>query len=798
MKKNMLKGNIVLLLWVVSLLLSAQIPAGYYEGARGKSGAELKTALHNIIKDPKVLSYGSGVNSTWYGFTKTDVRPEDGTVWDMYSNNHVEFNGNSAAAGMNIEHSFAKSWWGGAKRTAYRDLHHLNPSNQQANSAKGSWPMAYVTGKKTFDNGVIKVGKSNNRPGGEISAWEPADEYKGDFARAYMYMVTCYEDYASDWTGNSVNQLDNNTYPVFEQWTVDLLLKWNREDPVSEKEKTRNEAVFSLQKNRNPYIDFPDLAEYVWGDRKNESFDPDAGSSPAIIHPVDGSIVDLGINTVNSQLSYMLNIKARNLKGDISLSVTDNHFSVSRSVLTKDEAEKGANVKLTCDLADVLKYSGTLIITGGGLENVVSISLKAQAVSSIPALPAMDITSEGFLARWVHLPSIKEVTLHVYTRDGDKILPLDGYPRQCFSEDQEARVTGISYDTTYYYRVTSGDMGSNEISVFIPAPVPMISVASLDGDLNFSTEPSIASETKRVNITGKYTYEQIHVMVDEPFEISVDNREWFRQIDLSSAGGTVWVRLSDSAAEGEHVSELLVSSEEIEEEEILPLSGLVAVKKAFFEDFETGSKGSYASGVVTCSKGRWLFDDALMGAQNGDLKQGKKSARIRNGYIEMQDDKAGGIGTLSLYAGLYGSDTNGKLSIWYSSDSGVSWNLIAENIALTKTLTKYIYTVNVSGNLRVKIENTGGNRINVDDIEMSDYRVSGVDDISTSAVKVGALNGVLWIEAPEKSSYSIYDINGVLVRTVAVINRTEVYGLPLGTYIISGKNVNGGVKILVR
>ena len=417
-------------------------------------------------------------------------------------------------------------------------------------------------------------------------------------------------------------------------------------ESVSEKEKTRNEAVFSLQKNRNPYIDFPDLAEYVWGDRKNESFDPDAGSSPAIIHPVDGSIVDLGINTVNSQLSYMLNIKARNLKGDISLSVTDNHFSVSRSVLTKEEAERGVNVELTCNLADVLEYSGTLIITGGGLENAVSISLKAQAVSNIPALPATDITSEGFLARWVHLPSIKEVTLHVYTRDGDKILPLDGYPRQCFSEDQEAWVTGISYDTTYYYRVTSGDMGSNEISVFIPAPVPMISVASLDGDLNFSTEPGMASETKRVNITGKYTYEQIHVMVDEPFEISVDNREGFRQIDLSSAGGTVWVRLSDSAPEGEHVSELLVSSEEIEEEEILPLSGLVAVKKAFFEDFETGSKGSYASGVVTCSKGRWLFDDALMGAQNGDLKQGKKSARIRNGYIEMQDDKAGGIGTV--------------------------------------------------------------------------------------------------------------------------------------------------------
>ena len=94
--------------------------------------------------------------------------------------------------------------------------------------------MAIVDGKTTYDNGVIKVGKSSSRPGGEITAWEPSDQYKGDFARIYMYMVTCYENFSEKWTGNSVNQLDNNTYPVFENWTIKMLLEWCEKDPVDD------------------------------------------------------------------------------------------------------------------------------------------------------------------------------------------------------------------------------------------------------------------------------------------------------------------------------------------------------------------------------------------------------------------------------------------------------------------------------------------------------------------------------------------------------------------------------------
>lgn len=67
--------------------------------------------------------------------------------------------------------------------------------------------------------------------------------------------------------------LAGNAYPAFTQWAITMLLKWHREDPVSEKEIKRNEAVYTIQKNRNPYIDYPVLAEFVWGELTEVSVD---------------------------------------------------------------------------------------------------------------------------------------------------------------------------------------------------------------------------------------------------------------------------------------------------------------------------------------------------------------------------------------------------------------------------------------------------------------------------------------------------------------------------------------------
>jgi hypothetical protein len=86
-------------------------------------------------------------------------------------------------------------------------------------------------------------------------------------------MVTCYEDFSYRWTSTgTTSMLQNNTYPTLNPYAISLLLEWHRNDPVSEKEIDRNNAVHDIQNNRNPFIDFPQLAEYIWGDKMNKNW----------------------------------------------------------------------------------------------------------------------------------------------------------------------------------------------------------------------------------------------------------------------------------------------------------------------------------------------------------------------------------------------------------------------------------------------------------------------------------------------------------------------------------------------
>lgn len=259
--------QILLLLSVTAAIAQAD----YYKSIDGiKGGEPLKTALHKLIKNHQQISYGSGTSSTWGAFYTTDAVIENGKrrVLDMYSS-EVRYFGSkgSAVSGMNIEHSVAKSWWGGTKNNAYCDLHHLNPSDQNANSRKSNYPLGELT-SVSWDNGVTFVGKANI-DGSSQNAYEPCDEYKGDFARTFMYMFTCYQDLTWEYTWMNY---EKSTYPTLKPWAVKLLLKWHKQDPVSEKEVNRNNAVSKIQGNRNPYIDYPQLADYVWGDSINYTF----------------------------------------------------------------------------------------------------------------------------------------------------------------------------------------------------------------------------------------------------------------------------------------------------------------------------------------------------------------------------------------------------------------------------------------------------------------------------------------------------------------------------------------------
>ena len=249
---------------------SAQIPEGYYDSLKGKKGAELKNAVHDIIKKAEVLDYGSGNGCTWYGFWITD-RTSDGRFIDRYSPESkwvMSTSQGTVGTGMNIEHSFPKSWWGGAKIQAYMDLYNLMPCESKINSTKSNYPMGVVVDGDN-GNGCTKVGKGTD---GQWY-WEPSNEWKGDFARGYMYMATTYQNLS--WKGTQAAQiLEKGDYPTLKRWAYELYIKWAKQDPVTTLEVKRNNDVYKIQGNRNPFVDFPNLMEYVWGDSINYAFDP--------------------------------------------------------------------------------------------------------------------------------------------------------------------------------------------------------------------------------------------------------------------------------------------------------------------------------------------------------------------------------------------------------------------------------------------------------------------------------------------------------------------------------------------
>lgn len=264
-----------MLFFACTLVACAQTKApysgDYYKSADGKKGKNLKTALYTIINDHRTITY----DGLWDCYKTTDVR-EDGKIWDMYSNATNYVPGGSAQGhsyskegdSYNREHSFPKSWFNEASPMK-SDLVHVVPTDGYVNNRRSNYPFGETKGESYKSaNGFSKVGKCTY-PGYAGTVFEPNDEYKGDFARIYFYMVTCYESRVSTWNSE---MLAGNSYPAFSSWALNMLLEWAEKDPVSQKEIDRNNEVYSLQHNRNPFVDYPGLEQYVWGSATNVAF----------------------------------------------------------------------------------------------------------------------------------------------------------------------------------------------------------------------------------------------------------------------------------------------------------------------------------------------------------------------------------------------------------------------------------------------------------------------------------------------------------------------------------------------
>lgn len=427
---NCISRNCLLLVVLTCLFpfsVFAEIPAGYYDAAVGKSGEDLQKSLSAIINNATDVGY----DGLWNLYKTTDRR-SDGKVWDMYSDvtNYTFGTDQCGTYGVegdcyNREHSVPKSWFN-ERSPMKSDAWHVYPIDGKINGMRSNNPFGEVgSGASGSKNGFSKWGKCVT-PGYSGTVFEPNDEYKGDFARTYFYFATRYKGVATSGQGALVF---TSTYPYITGWQLDMLLRWHKKDPVSPKELDRNEAVYdSRQGNRNPFIDYPELVDLIFGDSRNIPFMPDGGDAPYIEAPRNGSTVDMGIASVNSSspVTVQLSVRGRNIESAVSVEVGGNDsecFSVNRRELTADEVNNGTTVELAYRSSVVGSHEAVLEISGGGLKSPIIVNLKGQAIDDFVALPAKDITENSFVAAWTPKSEATDYELNVWYDDYSSSAP---------------------------------------------------------------------------------------------------------------------------------------------------------------------------------------------------------------------------------------------------------------------------------------------------------------------------------------------------------------------------------------
>jgi len=206
----------------------------------------------------KKLSYGglwSAYKSVWVSLPGQC----QGKVFDVYSQKCWTPGSGQCGAYKregdcyNREHSWPKSWWGGGKNSAYSDMFHVMPSDGYVNGKRSSHAFGEVNSPSYTSSEGNKVGRCSSS-GISGTCFEPTDRVKGLMARNYFYMTLRYD-----------GELGGSSAAVsgasLKSGTLNLLLKWNAAHPPQEWEQVFNDRTQQWQKNRNPFIDYPSLAQ---------------------------------------------------------------------------------------------------------------------------------------------------------------------------------------------------------------------------------------------------------------------------------------------------------------------------------------------------------------------------------------------------------------------------------------------------------------------------------------------------------------------------------------------------------
>lgn len=329
-----MKNNFTLITLLVSVAVFAQIPAGYYNNATG-TGYTLKTQLYNIIKNHDNQGY-AGLYTTFALSDKDFYFENNGTLLDMYSENPsatdaYEYQygsaqqddgsgGTSEGQKFNREHIVPQSYFG-SELPMYADAHFIVPADKYINGERGNFPFGKVnTASLTTTNGSKKGSNLNSGYSAGFTGvvFEPIDEFKGDIARMILYFATRYEpQLPAFYTSANVSgtqskaMFDGTANKAFSQTFLNILMAWHTADPVSQRERDRNNAIYSRQDNRNPYIDHPEYVNSIWSSTaSNDNFaalydvivypNPAIDNKISIYSPI--AIESIQIITINGQV----------------------------------------------------------------------------------------------------------------------------------------------------------------------------------------------------------------------------------------------------------------------------------------------------------------------------------------------------------------------------------------------------------------------------------------------------------------------------------------------------------------
>lgn len=443
---------------------------GYYDKMDGKKKEALKAAAKECVEWHTRLVYTDLPNYWQYSDVYPDLYDGCKRWWDMYSDNiYLIRPGQNARSSfsankMQREHSVPKSWWkknGDVEYTpAYSDMWNLFPSDGPANQAKLNYPLGLCK-STTFNNGVSKVGPAQTGyGGGSGNVFEPADAYKGDFARSFFYMAMVYDDLP--WVVNYMYR--QNSWPTLQPWAYEMLLQWSRADKVSQKEIDRNDEVEKSQGNRNPFVDFPELAEYIWGTRTNEVFyikdqggsvTPPITGDPVINRPVNGSALDLGEAAVGHTVVMPLEIDGANLTSSLTVRIQGadrGMFYIPTNSIPASDINSSEIYLLQVEYrpAAVGRHTATLRLYDGGLplDQDVAVTLQGEAfpvptLTAPVATPASNVADDSYQANWEESPDVVDyyvVTRVRYTEDGPQASTLTSDFNYVLVEDRDPEV----------------------------------------------------------------------------------------------------------------------------------------------------------------------------------------------------------------------------------------------------------------------------------------------------------------------------------------------------------------------